>query len=50
MRNAPIVQLEKVSKVYQQGKVEVKAVDNLDLTVRAGEFSVLCGPGFLPGV
>ncbi len=44
MQNAPIVQLEKVSKVYQQGQVEVKAVDNLDLTVRAGEFSVLCGP------
>ncbi|NOX79760.1 MAG: ABC transporter ATP-binding protein [Deltaproteobacteria bacterium] len=44
MQNAPIVQLEKVSKVYQQGQVEVKAVDNFDLTVRAGEFSVLCGP------
>ncbi len=44
MQNTPIVQLEKVSKIYQQGQVEVKAVDNLDLTVRAGEFSVLCGP------
>lgn len=44
MQKAPIVQLEKVSKVYQQGQVEVKAVDNFDLTVRAGEFSVLCGP------
>ncbi|NIA04691.1 MAG: ATP-binding cassette domain-containing protein [Proteobacteria bacterium] len=43
-KNAPIVQLEKVSKIYQQGQVEVKAVDNFDLTVRAGEFSVLCGP------
>jgi len=44
MRDSPLVQLEDVSKVYQQGKIEVRAVDHLDLTVQPGEFSVLCGP------
>lgn len=39
-----IAQLEKVSRVYYQGKVEVKAVDNLDLQFKPGEFSALCGP------
>jgi len=44
MRNGPIVQLEKVSRIYQQGHVDVKAVDNLDLTIETGEFSALSGP------
>ena len=39
-----IAQLEQVSRVYYQGKVEVKAVDNLDLEIKPGEFSALCGP------
>ena len=39
-----IVQLEKVSKIYQQGHVEVKAVDRLDLAIQTGEFSALSGP------
>lgn len=41
---AYIAQLEQVSRVYHQGKVEVKAVDNLDLRIKPGEFSALCGP------
>ena len=39
-----IAQLDQVSRVYYQGKVEVKAVDNLDLQINPGEFSALCGP------
>lgn len=39
-----IAQLENVSRIYYQGKVQVKAVDNLDLQVMPGEFSALCGP------
>jgi putative ABC transport system ATP-binding protein len=39
-----IAQLDQVSRVYQQGKVDVKAVDNLDLQIKPGEFSALCGP------
>ena len=42
--NAYIAQLEQVSRVYYQGRVEVKAVDNLDLQIKPGEFSALCGP------
>ncbi|MDY0352099.1 MAG: ABC transporter ATP-binding protein [Desulfobulbaceae bacterium] len=39
-----IVRLAGVSRVYMQGNIEVRAVDNLDLTIREGEFSALCGP------
>jgi len=39
-----IVHLDKVSRVYMQGAVEVKAVDELSLTIRKGEFTVICGP------
>lgn len=39
-----IAQLDHVSRVYHQGRIEVKAVDNLDLAIRPGEFSALCGP------
>ncbi|HHO46935.1 MAG TPA: ABC transporter ATP-binding protein [Desulfobacteraceae bacterium] len=39
-----IVRLAGVSRVYMQGNIEVRAVDNLDLTIRKGEFSALCGP------
>lgn len=41
---APIVHLDQVEKTYQQGKIEVKALRGLDLTVRPGEFMALIGP------
>jgi putative ABC transport system ATP-binding protein len=44
MNNTPLVQLEDVSRIYQQGKVQVAAVTEFSLQVQAGEFSVLCGP------
>ncbi len=44
MNNTPLVQLENVSRIYQQGKVRVRAVTDFSLNVQAGEFSVLCGP------
>jgi putative ABC transport system ATP-binding protein len=44
LQNDIIVRLAGVSRVYLQGNIEVRAVDNLDLTIRAGEFSALCGP------
>ena len=44
MSQAPIVELEKVSKIYQQGSVEVHALLGLSLRVEAGEFAALCGP------
>lgn len=39
-----IVTCENVSKVYQQGKVEVKAVQNISLDVPTGSFMALAGP------
>ncbi|MFW2366508.1 MAG: ABC transporter ATP-binding protein [Desulforhopalus sp.] len=39
-----IVQVENASKVYSQGKVVFKALDEVSLTVDKGEFSVLAGP------
>lgn len=39
-----IVRLESVSKIYQQGKLEVRAVDNVSLEIDTGDFCALCGP------
>ena len=40
----PIVELDAVTKVYQQGSVEVHALRGLDLTVHRGEFVAIWGP------
>ena len=39
-----IVECKGVSKTYQQGKVKVNALANVDLTVEAGAFIALAGP------
>jgi putative ABC transport system ATP-binding protein len=39
----PVIQLEKVSKVYQSGDVEVHAVRDVSLTVEPGEFVAIMG-------
>ena len=44
MEDTAIVRLEDAVKVYQQGKVEVRAVDMLSLSIDKGEFTTLCGP------
>ena len=44
MQGHSIVRLEDATKVYQQGKVEVRAVDRLSLDIDKGEFATLCGP------
>jgi putative ABC transport system ATP-binding protein len=41
---APLVRLEKVTKVYQKGALETPALRGLDLTVTAGEFVAIWGP------
>ncbi len=40
----PIIDLKDVHKDYQQGKLEVRAVNGIDLTIEAGEFTAICGP------
>ena len=42
--NQPIVQVENVRKVYQQGKLDVQALDGVTFEIAAGEFMALSGP------
>jgi putative ABC transport system ATP-binding protein len=39
-----IVEVEAVSKIYHQGKVIFKALDDVSLVVEKGEFTALAGP------
>ena len=39
-----IVELKNVSKVYETGEKEFKALDNIDLAINEGEFVVVLGP------
>ena len=39
-----IVELRGLDKYYQQGELQVKAIDNLSLTIEKGDFAALCGP------
>ncbi len=41
---SPIVECHGISKTYQQGKVEVKALSDIDLMVETGGFIALAGP------
>ena len=40
----PTVELDKVTKRYQQGEVQVDALRDLSLRIERGEFTALCGP------
>ena len=42
--NSEIVICNQVHKRYRQGKLEVHAVNNLDLTITRGEFTAIAGP------
>ncbi|MFC1494147.1 ABC transporter ATP-binding protein [Thermodesulfobacteriota bacterium] len=39
-----IVRLDETTKLYHQGQVEVRAVDNLSFKINRGDFAALCGP------
>jgi len=39
-----LLELNKVKKIYQQGKMEVPALRGIDLTVEQGEFTTIFGP------
>lgn len=39
-----IVRIERATRMYRQGPVEVRAVDDLSLQIEQGDFAVLCGP------
>lgn len=44
MKKNPIARLTSVTKIYVQGAVQVKAVDDFSLEIGKGEFAALCGP------
>lgn len=39
-----IVKLDKITKLYQQGQMEIKAVDDLSIEINKGDFAALYGP------
>ena len=39
-----LIVLKGISKIYTQGKIEVAAVSDVDLTIERGDFAVLAGP------
>ncbi len=41
---APIIRLDRVSRTYSTGRLEVHALQDADLTVEAGEFVAIVGP------
>ena len=40
----PLLELKKVKKIYQQGKISVPALRGVDLIVEEGEFTTIFGP------
>jgi len=42
--NGELIRLERVSRVYRMGDSEVRALDDVSLTMRRGEFVALMGP------
>ena len=44
MQNGSIVKLHGVTKIYQQGQVQVTAVNNVSLAIERGDFAALSGP------
>jgi len=43
-KRMPLLELKKVKKIYQQGKISVPALRGIDLTVEEGEFATIFGP------
>jgi putative ABC transport system ATP-binding protein len=44
MENSAIVKLREVTKVYQQGQLEVQALRGVSLNFKKGGFAAICGP------
>ncbi len=40
----PVIRVENVSKIYDMGKVQVKALDGVNLSVHKGQFLSIMGP------
>jgi len=40
----PLIELERVSRIYQMGHMDVPALDDVSLSIRDGEFVAIAGP------
>ena len=38
------VKLENITKIYHMGEVEIRAADNINFSIKKGEFVVIVGP------
>lgn len=44
VENKPLLQLSRVSKIYRMDSLEIKAVDDVSLEIKKGEFLTIQGP------
>jgi len=44
MNDTPIVQIRQLTKIFQQGEINVTALNAIDLEIKSGEFLALMGP------
>lgn len=44
MSDAPLIQLRNITKIYQMGDMEVRALDGVDLDIHRGEYVAIMGP------
>ncbi len=44
MSDSPLIQLREITKVYQMGDMEVRALDGVSLTIQRGEYLAIMGP------
>jgi putative ABC transport system ATP-binding protein len=44
MEQESMIELLNLTKIYRQGKVEVRALSNVTLRLNRGEFTAVCGP------
>ena len=44
MADAPIVEIRNLTKIYQQGEIDVTALDDVSVDIPAGEYLTLMGP------
>jgi putative ABC transport system ATP-binding protein len=42
--NMALLELQSISKSFRQGEIEVRALDDINLTIEEGEFAALVGP------
>ncbi len=40
----PIIRTENLTRTYKQGDIEVKALADVDLEIKRGDFAVIAGP------